>query len=325
MKRLRFVTCDVFTDRPFGGNPLAVFPSVAGLDTATMQAIAREFNFSETTFVEAATRPGCTCKVRIFTPGRELPFAGHPTLGTAHVLVHAGAVPGAAPGGPGGAAGAGHLDLVFEEGVGPVPVRVTLDAGRPVFAELSAAKMPEAGPQPPDAAILARVLSLDPADVLGGAFAPQSFSCGIPFLFIPLRSRRALERARIDKARFDEALSKYAAPDCFVFAFGEPAPDGSAPQRKGDRPVEIRARMFAPAEGIEEDPATGSAVAALSGYLAKRDDSPGTTLRWTIHQGVEMGRPSLLQVTAERGTNGLTSVKVGGASVVMTEGEFILR
>jgi trans-2,3-dihydro-3-hydroxyanthranilate isomerase len=315
MKRLRFVTCDVFTDRPFGGNPLAVFPRVEGLPTATMQAIAREFNFSETTFVEAATKPGCTCRVRIFTPRNELAFAGHPTLGTAHVLAHS-VPPTASPG--------AHLDLVFEEGVGPVPVRVTLDAGRPVFAELTAAKIPEAGAPPPDAATLARVLSLEPADLLGGAFTPQAFSAGIPFLFIPLRSRQALERARIDKARWEEALSRYFAPDCFVFAFGDPAPDGTAPRRAGDRPVEIRARMFAPSEGIEEDPATGSAAAALSGYLAKRDDSAATTLRWTVHQGVEMGRPSVLRVTAERGPGGLTSVKVGGASVVMTEGEFVL-
>jgi trans-2,3-dihydro-3-hydroxyanthranilate isomerase len=301
MKKLRFVTCDVFTDRPFGGNPLAVFPKVEGLPTATMQAIAREFNFSETTFVEAATKPGCTCKVRIFTPRNELAFAGHPTLGTAHVLVHTGTVPSGA---------SSHIDLVFEEGVGPVAVRVTLDAGRPVFAELSAAKMPESGAPPPDAAALARVLSLEPGDLLGGRFTPQAFSCGIPFLFVPVKSRDVLARARIDRTRFDETLAKYPAPDCFVFAF--------------DSPTEIRARMFAPAEGIEEDPATGSAAAALSGYLAARDDSKGTTLRWTIHQGVEMGRPSLLKVTAERGPGGLTSVKVGGASVVMTEGEFVL-
>jgi len=301
MKKLRFVTCDVFTDRPFGGNPLAVFPKVEGLPTATMQAIAREFNFSETTFVEAATKPGCTCKVRIFTPRSELAFAGHPTLGTAHVLVHTGTVPSGA---------SSRIDLVFEEGVGPVAVRVTLDAGRPVFAELSAAKMPESGAPPPDAAALARVLSLEPGDLLGGRFTPQAFSCGIPFLFVPVKSRDVLARARIDRTRFDETLAKYPATDCFVFAF--------------DSPTEIRARMFAPAEGIEEDPATGSAAAALSGYLAARDDSKETTLRWTIHQGVEMGRPSLLKVTAERGPGGLTSVKVGGASVVMTEGEFVL-
>ncbi len=307
MKRLRFVTCDVFTDRPFGGNPLAVFPSVSGLDTATMQAIAREFNFSETTFVEAATRPGCTCKVRIFTPRNELPFAGHPTLGTAHVLVHS------------TVAGTGdHVDLVLEEGVGPVPVRVTLDAGLPIFAELTAARIPEAGPAPPDIPTLARVLSLPAEDLLGGAFGPQSFSCGIPFLYIPLKSRAALERARIDRARFDASLAKYAAPDCFVFAFGS-------------EPNEIRARMFAPGEGIEEDPATGSAAAALAGYLAARDETRASTLCWTVHQGVEMGRPSLLKVTAQRGpagpsgaAGGLVSVRVGGASVIMTEGEFVL-
>lgn len=323
MKRLRFVTCDVFTDRPFGGNQLAVFPSVMGLPTATMQAIAREFNFSETTFVEKTERAGCTCRVRIFTPGRELPFAGHPTLGTAHVLVHTGAVPGGAAGPGGGAAASaagagGHVDLVFEEGVGPVKVRVRLDAGRPVFAELTAAKMPEAGPPPPDAAALARVLSLDPGDLVGGRFTPQSFSCGIPFLFVPVTSRDALARARIDRTRFDEILAKSPSNDCFVFAIDPPGSGTAA-----DGPT-IRARMFAPAEGIEEDPATGSAAAALSGYLAARDDSGAGTLRWTIHQGVEMGRPSLLRVTAERGPAGLTSVKVGGASVVMTEGEFVL-
>jgi trans-2,3-dihydro-3-hydroxyanthranilate isomerase len=288
---------------------------VAGLDTATMQAIAREFNFSETTFVEAATTPGCTCKVRIFTPRNELPFAGHPTIGTAHVLAHS-VPPTASPG--------SHLDLLFEEGVGPVPVRVTLDAGRPVFAELTAAKLPAPVAQPLDVDTLARVLSLEPSDLLGGSFPPQAFSAGIPFLFVPLRSRRALERARIDKTPWEEALSKSPAPDCFVFAFANSDPDGLPPQPDKGGVVEVRARMFAPAEGIEEDPATGSAAAALSGYLAARDETRSTTLRWTIHQGVEMGRPSLLKVTAERGPNGLTSVKVGGASVIMTEGEFVL-
>jgi trans-2,3-dihydro-3-hydroxyanthranilate isomerase len=306
-KRWRFVTADVFTGRPFGGNPLAVFPRAEGLPPETMQAIAREFNFSETTFVLPPERSGSTRRVRIFTPRAELPFAGHPTIGTAHVLVATGVV-GAA------SSGLGLVDLVFDEGVGPIPVQVMLEEGRPRFAEMTVARLPEAGPAPPDSALLAAMLSLSPDDLLGAPFQPQAFSCGLPFLYVPLRSRQALSRARLDVAAWRATLKEFWANDVFVLAWDGP-PGG---------PV-LHARMFAPGSGIEEDPATGSAAAALSGYLAARDASAAATLQWTINQGADMGRPSLLRVLADRSGGRLTRVRVGGSSVIMTEGELLLE
>ena len=179
----RFHTADVFTDRIFGGNPLAVFPEAAGLTTARMQAIAREFNLSETAFVLPAEDPAHAACLRIFTPYTELPFAGHPTVGTAHVL-----------------ASLGHIRLtgettqiVFEEGVGPVPVTIRAEDGRPVFCQLTAAQAPTFGPEPPPAAELAAMLSLEAADILTTARdRPRAVSCGVPFLFLPLSNRQAL-------------------------------------------------------------------------------------------------------------------------------------
>jgi trans-2,3-dihydro-3-hydroxyanthranilate isomerase len=332
-RRYRFVTADVFTSRAFGGNPLAVFPRAEGLPPETMQAIAREFNFSETTFVLPPERSGSTRRVRIFTPRAELPFAGHPTIGTAHVLVATGLVGGApgasaergAGGAPGGAAGtgmergagaSGHgtVDLVFDEGVGPIPVQVTLEEGQPRFAEMTVAKLPESGPAPPDDTALAAMLSLSPDDLLGAPFQPQAFSCGLPFLYVPLRSRQALSRARLDTSLWRGTLRESWARDVFVLAWDGP-PGG---------PV-LHARMFAPGSGIEEDPATGSAAAALSGYLAARDASTAPTLQWTINQGADMGRPSLLRVLADRSDGRITRVRVGGSSVLMTEGELLLE
>jgi trans-2,3-dihydro-3-hydroxyanthranilate isomerase len=328
-RRYRFVTADVFTSRPFGGNPLAVFPRAEGLPPETMQAIAKEFNFSETTFVLPPERSGSTRRVRIFTPRTELPFAGHPTIGTAHVLVATGLVGGGAERGAGGASGGpagagaergagasgqGTIDLVFDEGVGPIPVQVTLEEGQPSFAEMTVAKLPESGPAPSDDAALAAMLSLSPDDLLGAPFQPQAFSCGLPFLYVPLRSRQALSRARLDTSLWRGTLRESWAKDVFVLAWDGP-PGG---------PV-LHARMFAPGSGIEEDPATGSAAAALAGYLAARDGSAAATLQWTINQGADMGRPSLLRVLADRSGGRLTRVRVGGSSVIMTEGELLLE
>jgi trans-2,3-dihydro-3-hydroxyanthranilate isomerase len=308
-KRCRFVTADVFTGRPFGGNPLAVFPRAEGIPVETMQAIAREFNFSETTFVLPPERSGSTRRVRIFTPRAELPFAGHPTIGTAHVLVATGVI-GASAGAP----GSGTIDLVFDEGVGPIPVQVTLEEGTPRFAEMTVARLPEPGPAPPDDPALAAMLSLSPDDLLGPPFQPQAFSCGLPFLYVPLRSRQALSRSRLEVSLWRDTLRDFWAKDVFVMAW-DGTPGG---------PV-LHARMFAPGSGIEEDPATGSAAAALSGYLAARDGSAATILQWTINQGADMGRPSLLRVIADRSGGRLTRVRVGGSSVIMTEGELLLE
>ena len=299
-KRYRFITADVFTDRMFGGNQLAVFTDGRGLDAATMQAITREMNLSETVFVLPPETAGGTRRLRIFTPGKELPFAGHPTVGSAFVLTAIGEVP---------------LDgeltrLVFEEGVGPVEVMVRAEADRPVFAELSAAKLPELGPPPPSAEMIASVLSLKPSDIETGARQPKAFSCGVPFLFVTVRDRDALARVRINQEHWEHHVANYWATDIYVITHDA-----------GD--ADIRARMFAPDMGIAEDPATGGAATALAGYLCPGNASDGV-LRWTIHQGVEMRRPSTIFVEADIASGAITAIRVGGVSVLVSEGELTL-
>ena len=295
-----FCTLDVFTDKPFCGNQLAVLPDARGLDTEQMHAIAREFNLSETVFVFPPEDPAHTRRLRIFTPGGELPFAGHPTIGTAHALAALGHIPLTGD----------ETNIIFEEGVGPVPVRIRSRNGAPVFAELSVAKLPEIGAPPPSRSALAELLSLEVADLTGGTWSPQSVSTGVPFLFIPVRDRTVLKRARVRLDKWEATLKASWAPEMFVFA-RDAELEGS----------HVRARMFAPGLGIGEDAATGSACAALGGYLAARDPQKDGTLRWVVEQGFEMGRPSILEVEADKIDGKITGIRVGGASVMVSRGE----
>jgi trans-2,3-dihydro-3-hydroxyanthranilate isomerase len=296
----RYLTADVFTDRQFGGNQLAVFPDASTIPPDLMQHIAREFNYSETTFVLPPSDARHTAKVRIFTPGGELPFAGHPTVGTAHVLATIGVIPLTGD----------ETHIVFEELVGPVPVTIRSGKGVPQFAQLTAAKLPEVGPPPPSNEILAGVLSLSPNDVLGGETPPEAVSCGTPFLFVPVRDRAAVGRARINMEKWEKALGDYLTNKVFVFAM-----DGENPGS------DVRGRMFAPGIGVPEDPATGSACVALGGYLAARDPRFDGTLRWVVEQGFEMGRPSILEVEADKKNGRVTAARVGGKTVVVCEGQ----
>jgi trans-2,3-dihydro-3-hydroxyanthranilate isomerase len=297
----RFLTADVFTSEMFGGNQLAVLPDARGLSDGQMLAITREFNYSETTFVLPPEHPerGHSRRVRIFTPGGEVPFAGHPTVGTAHVLAAAGEI----------ALEGDATRVVLEEGVGPVPVVIRAEGGRPTFAQLSVAKLPETGPPPPDAATLAEVLSLAEGDFVGGDYAPQGVSCGLPFLFVAVKGRDAVRRARVRLDVWERALAGTWASDVMVFALD--------PERPGS---DVRARVFVPSLNVPEDPATGSASAALGGYLASRTPRDNATLRWTVEQGFEMGRPSLLYVEADKAGGAITAVRVGGSTVMVSEG-----
>lgn len=301
MRSFQFYTCDVFTSDRFGGNQLAVFPDATGLDPALMQPIAREFNFSETTFVLPPTNAGSTRRVRIFTPGGELQFAGHPTVGTAFVLASIGAIPltGAA------------TRIVLEEGVGPVPVTIRSDKGQTGFAQLTVAQLPQVGPPAPSAADLAKCLRLDAKDVLSGEWGPEGRSCGTPFLMVPVRDRKTLARARVDLDAWEVVLGQYWTNKVFFFC--------SEPELPGSH---YRARMFAPAIGVPEDPATGSACAGFAGYLADRDKRTDGTLKWRVEQGFEMGRPSLLDIEADKKDGVVTGVRVGGNSVLVSKGEF---
>ena len=295
---MRFFTADVFTSTRFGGNQLAVLPNARGLTDEQMLAIAREFNYSESTFVFPPDDPEHTRRVRIFTPGGEVPFAGHPTVGTAFVLAAIGEVP---------LTGA-ETRIVLEERVGPVPVVIRARQGQPEFCQFSVARLPEVGPPLPSRAAIAESLSLNEEDLLDGAWHPQVVSCGLPFAFVPVRDRGAVARSRIRLDRWEEHLSRTDGEAVMIFAM-------DAEQAGHD----VRARMFAPGFSVPEDPATGSACAALGGYLAARSRQEGT-LRWVVEQGYEMGRPSLIEVEADKSGDAITAVRVGGASVLVCEG-----
>ena len=302
MPTFEFLTCDVFTDKRFGGNQLAVFPDASGIDPSLYQSIAREFNFSETTFVLPPKDPKHTRHVRIFTPGGELQFAGHPTVGTAFVLATIGEIK---------LTGA-ETKIVLEEGVGPVPVTIRGENGTPGFAELTIAKLPEyrTGPSAPD---LARALSLDAGVVLSGEFSPEAASCGTWFLMVPLRNRAALTKARVRLDVFEQVLKGFITDMVYLFCT-EPELAGS----------QYRARMYAPTIGVPEDPATGSAAAGFGGYIAKRDKRLDGTLKWRVEQGFEMGRPSILDIEVDKKAGAVTSIRVGGNSVLVTRGELIV-
>lgn len=294
--RVKFHTLDVFTDRVFGGNPLAVFPDADGIAPAMMQRIARELNLSETVFVQWNAAPeGTDCRVRIFTPGTELPFAGHPTVGTACLL---------------GMLGRAGARVVLGETVGPIPVEVRMEADGPSFALFTAARVPERGPAAPAPEVVARLLSLDEAE-LGGSLGTAFVSSGVPFLVVSVRDRAALGRAHLDALAWQRHLADAWGPHVFVVT-----DDGGE--------ADVRARMFAPAMGIPEDPATGAAATALAGLLAARDGAGDGTLRWIVEQGVEMGRPSRIHVEADLRGGSLIAVRVGGFAVPVSEGEMTL-
>lgn len=291
MKEYAFHTLDVFTATRFGGNPLAVIADARGLTDTQMQTIAREFNLSETTFVLPPADARHAARVRIFTPGGELPFAGHPTVGTAFLLADMGLVPA-------------HVhDIVFEEGVGPVAVRIEREAGRVSRCTLTAARAPEQGTAAPPRDALARMLSLPAHDVLDSS---ACWSCGVPFLVVPLVSVAALSRCALDSAIWRELLRDYPTQKVFPVA------------RVTD--TVWRARMFAPGLGVPEDPATGSAAASFAGWLTEHATHGDGIFDFLVRQGVEMGRPSDMQVSIDVQARRAATVRVGGAAVRVGDG-----
>jgi trans-2,3-dihydro-3-hydroxyanthranilate isomerase len=304
--RYRFVTADVFTDQPFGGNPLAVLPDARGLDGAVMQKIAREFNLSETVFVLPPDAPAHTRRLRIFTPTTEVPFAGHPTVGTALVLARLGEVPlqGAI------------TRIVFEEGAGPVPVTITARHGHATFAQLSAPQAPELLAERP-AALVASALSLTPSELVTEQGLPRVVSCGLPFLLVRLASRQALARARLNRSVWERQLAGSPAAHVFLFT--------TTDEENGADGYAVQARMFAPGSGVDEDPATGSAAAALGGWLGITAPLADGTIRCVIAQGLEMGRPSRLEVEVDKRAGAIAAVRVGGAAVLVSEGAIEAR
>jgi trans-2,3-dihydro-3-hydroxyanthranilate isomerase len=292
----RYVTVDVFTDRIFGGNPLAVVLDAQGLNTAQMQAIAAEFNYAETTFVLPPRAPDHSAHVRIFTPRTEVPFAGHPNVGTAVVFAHELEGKGGPP-----------LDcLIFEEAAGPVPIRLIREHSSVVGAEFTAPESLTAGPQV-SAADIAECLSLSAADISLANHPPQVLSVGLPFLVAEIATRDALRRAKPNALTHERVLPPIGTDAIYAYC-ATPTPQ------------ELHARMFSPLDGIVEDPATGSAAAATISLLAAlRPDSDGQ-ISWRIEQGFEMGRPSLLKGRTEKRDGAVTAVHIGGFAVQVMSG-----
>jgi trans-2,3-dihydro-3-hydroxyanthranilate isomerase len=278
---------DVFTDKPLEGNPLAVFLDAADLDPATMQKIAKEMNLSETTFILPATNPDCAVRVRIFTPGSEMMFAGHPTIGTAYVLAAIGAIPGHAN------------DFLLEEGIGAVPVRI--ERGERMMIWLTTPPISERAVY--DAARCAEALGITKSDLL--PVPPQILTAGNPNLFIALKDKNAVDSAYLDASGM-RMLDPANDERFCVFVF-TPTKDGAY------------SRMFAPAHGVPEDPATGSATGPLAAYMVRHklvSSAAGT--RFISEQGTKMGRRSILHVhiRGERGTEG---IDVGGHVAPLSE------
>ena len=293
--KYRYYICDVFTDTRFGGNQLAVLPQAERLPAQQMQQIAREFNFSETTFVFPA-KAGHTRHVRIFTPTREIPFAGHPNIGTAFVLASTGEF--------------GEIKssftVTFEEDAGLVSIAIQASDGKIASCELTAPQAVSFGKALP-VELVAAAISVDAKDVVTKTHAPQVTSVGLPFVMVELKDRSALERARVSMNGFDALAAQGVMPDVYLYAH---ANDG----------FDIRARMFAPLSGVPEDPATGSANCALAGLLAHHSPQPNGSFVWRIAQGVEMGRPSTLIARAEKKDGVIQTTRIGGASVLVSEG-----
>jgi trans-2,3-dihydro-3-hydroxyanthranilate isomerase len=297
----RYITVDVFTDRAFGGNPLAVVLDAGGLSTAQMQAIASEFNYAETTFVLPPRDPAHNAQVRIFTVNREIPFAGHPNVGTAFVLATQAEEPPAR--------------LLFEEGAGLVPVEILNEGGKVFGAELTA-------PQPLkkltqfSAEQAAAVVSLSSADVRADRHPPRIVSVGLPFLVVELSSREALRRARPDASAFARTFPCDDSDAVYLYTRDIPP---------AEKTSDLQARMFHPgSSGLSEDPATGSATVAVAALLADLASERNGESKLRIGQGVDMGRPSLLLTRVRRANGVIASAHVGGACVQMMEGLFWL-
>lgn len=299
MQQLTYYTLDVFTERRLAGNPLAVVVDGADkLSHAQMQAIAAEFNLSETVFVLPSQRPAHSARLRIFTPSRELPFAGHPTIGSAILLAELRSPPGTE-----------EALIVLEQGIGTVRVGVRLRNGAP-FAEFDAPKLPvEAGVLPPVDKIAAG-LGLIPSEIGFENHRPTCYAAGNAFAFVPIASLDAIGKARINHPHWNEAFEEQGLVGAFLYT-----------RQCQHTTSSFHARMFGPSHGIQEDPATGSAAVCFAGVIKHFDDLPDGSHRRVVEQGYEMGRPSLISLTMEVTGGRLGTVRIGGHAVRVRTGQ----
>jgi trans-2,3-dihydro-3-hydroxyanthranilate isomerase len=300
MTTLQYLHLDVFTSRRFEGNQLAVFFDAQDLDVSAMQTIAREMNFSESTFLLPAERADTDIRMRIFTPGVELPMAGHPTIGTTFALAETGAI---AP---------GRDHFVFGLGVGPTRVELTWDRARLAFASMDQ-RLPEVRPPSAPVDLIVRAAGVDPEAHRRTGLPIQEISCGVPYILLPLATRAAVDAATADLTSLRQITSAFPAEHTGLYLFST--------EVAGDD-VTAYSRMFAPGLGVAEDPATGSACGPLGCYLVQQGVVPRERARQIISwQGVAMGRPSRIHIAITQDAAGAVSrVQVGGESVVVGEG-----
>jgi trans-2,3-dihydro-3-hydroxyanthranilate isomerase len=296
--KLDFVTVDVFTDRKFGGNPLAVLSDASGLSTEQMQSIAAEFNLAETTFVLPPKDPAHTAEVRIFTPKAEMPFAGHPNVGTAFVLARAGVCHGRKITGD---------RLVFEEKAGLVPLDLTREQGTVVAARLAAPQRLALGDELAPETV-AEICSLDAGNIETGTHRPVIASCGNNFVFAEVTSRTVLAKAAVRTDVLARHVPMARAVGVHLYCHVK------------EHGVDMQSRMFAPLYGVPEDPATGSANVVLIGLLAHFRPEADLTFSRIIGQGFDMGRPSILEGTAEKKAGRVADTYIGGRCVPMLRG-----
>jgi trans-2,3-dihydro-3-hydroxyanthranilate isomerase len=300
MRTYRYLHLDVFTDHPFEGNQLAVFLEPAGLTAAEMQRIAKEMAFSESTFILPRESPEADIRMRIFTPGEELPMAGHPTIGSTFALAAEGVI------------AAGREQFVFGLGVGPTPVSLSWKADALDFVWMTQ-KPPVVSGRIRDVGAFATALDLAPDD-LQRDLPIEAVSCGVPFLFAPLTTRSAVDRASIGRAAYRDALRRSGLDELPLFVF-------TLDRTGAVQDESAYSRMLAPGLGVSEDPATGSAAGPLGCYLWIHQLLPSTTLQHFVSlQGVQMGRPSRLHVSIEGTERGVSRVRVGGRSVIVGAG-----
>ncbi len=297
----RFATLDVFTDQALAGNPLAVVFDADDLTDDDMLRIAREFNLSETVFVQAPENPVHSAKIRIFTPGGELPFAGHPTVGTAILLAMERV----------GGATTSETDLivVLEEKIGPVRAAVVLKPGKPGYAVFDVPKNAVEVIGETDRDLIAAALGLTGHDIGFENHRPTRFSAGVPFTFVPVANIDAIQTVAIDSGSWDAAFGADEHKAALVYCRETVA-----------NAHHFHARMFSPGMGIGEDPATGAAAAAFAGVITRFDSPPDGTHRYVLEQGFEMGRPSIIHLEVDIEGGGLDAVRIGGHAVRLMDG-----
>lgn len=301
-KKLHYYIVDVFTDRQFGGNPLAVFTDGRGLSTGTMQRLARELNLSESCFIFPPEDPANHFNLRIFTPGKELPMAGHPTVGASFVIARERMFDRSGD----------EAELRLEEGVGLIKVRLEFRDGAPNMIWMTQLP-PRFGPSIEDVAAVAEMLSIAPGD-LNTDLPVEVVSCGVPFLIVPVRDLAAMRRLRLRQDVSSRLLGPLGVGEVFIFAPEVEYADST-----------VHSRMFAPDFGIGEDPATGGASGPLGSYMVHHGLVPADPTAYIVsEQGVEMGRPSFIHIQITREGGEITRVQVGGQAVYMGQGEIEL-